>query len=51
MVYERWSKIKFKYRNREFWCKGHYVDSAGKNAHKIAEYIQHQLKNTLCQTS
>ena len=51
MVYERWSNIKFKYRNREFLSKGHYVDSAGKNAHKIAEYIQHQLKNTLCQTS
>ncbi|MBR1776955.1 MAG: IS200/IS605 family transposase, partial [Alphaproteobacteria bacterium] len=25
MVYERWSNIKFKYRNREFWCKGYYV--------------------------
>ena len=44
MVYERWSNIKFKYRNREFWCKGYYVDTAGKNAHKIAEYIQNQLK-------
>ena len=42
MVYERWSNIK--YRNREFWCKGYYVDTAGKNAHKIAEYIQNQLK-------
>ena len=44
MVYERWSNIKFKYRNREFWCKGYYVDTAGKNAYKIAEYIQNQLK-------
>ena len=44
MVYERWSNIKFKYRNREFWCKGYYVDTAGKNTHKIAEYIQNQLK-------
>ena len=44
MVYERWSNIKFKYRNRELWCKGYYVDTAGKNAHKITEYIQNQLK-------
>ena len=44
MIYERWSDIKYKYRNRELWCKGYYVDTAGKNARKIAEYIQNQLK-------
>ena len=44
MVYEWWSNIKYKYRSREFWCKGYYVDTAGKNARKIAEYIQNQLK-------
>ena len=44
MVYERWSNIKYKYRNREFLYKGYYVDTAGKNACKIAEYIQNQLK-------
>ena len=44
MVYERWSNIRFKYRNREFWCKGYSADTAGKNASKIAEYIQNQLK-------
>lgn len=44
MVYEQRSNIKFKYRNREFWSKGYYADTAGKNAHKIAEYIQNQLK-------
>ena len=36
--------LKFKYRNREFWCKGYYVDAAGKNAVKIKEYIKNQLK-------
>ena len=36
--------MKFKYRNREFWCRGYYVDTAGKNAKKIAEYITKQLK-------
>ena len=27
-----------------FWCKGYYVDTAGKNASRIAEYIKNQLK-------
>ena len=38
------SQLKFKYRNREFWCRGHYVDTAGKNAKKIQEYIKNQLE-------
>ena len=25
------------------WCRGYYVDTAGKNAKKIEEYIRHQL--------
>lgn len=32
--------MKFKYRNREFWCRGYYADTVGKNTKKIAEYIQ-----------
>ena len=36
--------LKYKYRNRQFWCRGYYVDTAGKNAKKIAEYIRNQLK-------
>ena len=43
-IYEQWSNMKFKYRSREFWCKGYYVDTAGKNAQKIKQYIQNQLK-------
>lgn len=35
--------MKYKYRNREFWCKGYYVDTVGKNESRIAEYIKHQL--------
>ena len=42
-IYERWGNMKFKYRNRQFWCRGYYVDTAGKNAKKIQEYIKHQL--------
>lgn len=43
-IYERWGNAKFRYRNREFWCKGYYVDTTGKNTQKIAEYIRNQLK-------
>lgn len=43
-IYEEWSNIKFKYRSREFWCKGYYVDTVGKNTKKIAEYIRQQLE-------
>ena len=44
MIYDRWGNAKFRYRNREFWCRGYYVDTAGKNDKKIAEYIRNQLK-------
>ena len=43
MIYEQFGELKFKYRNREFWCRGYYVDTVGKNKAKIAEYIRHQL--------
>ena len=44
MIYEKWGNLKYKYRNREFWCRGYYVDTAGKDAKKIKEYIKNQLK-------
>ena len=44
MIYEKWGNMKYKYRNREFWCRGYYVDTAGKDAKKIQAYIQNQLK-------
>jgi len=44
MIYQKWGNLKFKYRNREFWCRGYYVDTTGKNTKKIAEYIRNQLK-------
>ena len=36
--------MKFAYRNREFWCKGYYVDTVGKNTAAIKDYIVNQLK-------
>lgn len=43
MIYEKWGNMKFKYRNRQFWCRGYYVDTAGKNAIAIRRYIENQL--------
>ena len=43
MIYQKWGNMKFKYRNRSFWCRGYYVDTAGKNAVVIARYIDEQL--------
>lgn len=44
MLYEWFGELKYKYRNREFWCKGYYVDIVGKNEQRISEYISHQLE-------
>ncbi len=44
MLYEQFGELKYKYRNREFWCRGYYVDTVGKNESRIAEYIRHQLE-------
>ena len=44
MIYERYPSLQFKYRNREFWCRGYYVDTTGKSAAKIAAYIKNQLE-------
>ena len=44
MLYEKFGELKYKYRSREFWCRGYYVDTAGKNESRIAEYIKNQLK-------
>ena len=43
MIYEQFGELKFKYRNRKFWCRGYYVDTVGKNKAKTVEYNRHQL--------
>ena len=47
MIFERHANLKYQYGNRHFWCRGYYVDTVGKNAKKIQEYIQDQLKEDL----
>ena len=43
MIYQRWGNLKYKYRNRSFWCRGYYVDTVGKNEVAIQQYIKEQL--------
>ena len=42
--HERHANLKYKHGNRSFWCRGYFVDTVGKNAKKITEYIQRQLE-------
>ena len=44
MISPKYGNMKFAYRNRGFWCKGYYVDTAGNNTAAIKEYIANQLK-------
>ena len=44
MIFDRHANLKYKYGSRHFWCRGYYVDTVGKNAKKIQEYIRRQLQ-------
>ena len=44
IIYERWGNMKFKYKNRAFWCRGYYVDTVEKNEIAIRKYIENLLK-------
>ena len=43
MIFDRHAELKYKYGNRNFWCRGYYVDTVGKNERIIKEYIKNQL--------
>ena len=40
----RHANLKYKYGSRNFWCRGYYVDTVGRNKKVIAEYIRAQLE-------
>ena len=44
MIFQKFGNMKFAYRNREFWCRGYYVDTVGKNTKAIKEYIANQIE-------
>ena len=43
MIFDRFANLKYKYGNREFWCRGYYVDTVGRNKAAIEKYIRNQL--------
>ena len=47
MIFDKHTNLKCRYGNREFWCRGYYVDTVGKNKKAIAEYIRNQLQEDL----
>ena len=44
MIFDRHANLKYKYGSRNFWCRGYYVDTVGKNKKIIEEYIRNQLE-------
>ena len=47
MIFEKYAKLKYKSGSRNFWCRGYYVDTVGKNKKAIQEYIRQQLQEDL----
>ena len=43
MIFDRFANLKYRYGNRQFWCRGYYVDTVGRNRKKIEEYIRNHL--------
>ena len=44
MIFDRHANLKYKYGARNFWCRGYYVDTVGRNKKVIAEYIKNQIE-------
>lgn len=44
LIFDRHADMKYKYGQRQFWCRGYFVDTVGKNTKAVKEYIANQLK-------
>ena len=44
MIFDRHANLKYKYGRRNFWARGYYVDTVGRNQKVIEEYIMNQLE-------
>ena len=44
LIFEKHADMKYKYGQRQFWCRGYFVDTVGKNTKAIKEYIANQQK-------
>ncbi len=44
MNFDHRANLKYKYGNRQFWCRGYYVTTVGRNKKVIEVYIRDQLQ-------
>ena len=44
MIFDRHANLKYKYGSRNFWCRGYYIYTVGRNKKVITEYIRNQLE-------
>lgn len=44
MIFDRHANLKYKYGQRNFWARGYFVDTVGKNEKAIRDYIRNQLE-------
>ena len=49
MIFDRHANLKYKYGRRNFWSRGYFVDTVGKNECVIQEYIKNQLERDYVQ--
>ena len=47
MIFDRHANLKYKYGRRNFWCRGYFVDTVGKNEKRITEYVKTQLQEDI----
>jgi putative transposase len=40
ILFDRHADLKYRYGSRNFWCRGYYVDTVGRNKRVIEEYIK-----------
>ena len=44
MMFDRHANLKYKYGSRNFWSRGYFVDTVGRNERAIKDYIKSQLE-------
>lgn len=44
MIFDRHANLKYKYGQRNFWARGYFVDTVGKNEKAIRDYIRNQVE-------
>ncbi|NLD46492.1 MAG: IS200/IS605 family transposase [Clostridiaceae bacterium] len=47
MIFDRHANLKYKYGNRQFCCRGYFVDTVGRNKKAIEQYIKNQLQEDI----